>query len=130
MQATAARCLPVGVFPDVSLNPGWYLYVGSARRGLKARLARHLRYDKKRRWHIDYLLNGHSLTIHNIFLGAPGEECRLAASLLALPGVSIPQVGLGASDCRCPAHIMRCDYSLSYLYDFLRSRHFSPYSPA
>jgi len=34
----------------------FYAYVGSATNGLEARLARHLRKEKRLHWHIDYLL--------------------------------------------------------------------------
>ena len=35
---------------------GVYVYTGSAKRNLEARIARHCRKDKTLRWHIDYLL--------------------------------------------------------------------------
>ena len=36
---------------------GEYIYTGSARQHIDARIARHLRTEKALRWHIDYLLN-------------------------------------------------------------------------
>ncbi len=36
---------------------GQYVYTGSAKKNIEARIARHLAKDKKLRWHIDYLLN-------------------------------------------------------------------------
>ncbi len=120
----------VGSLGEVSLEPGWYLYVGSARRHLDARLRRHLRPEKRRRWHIDYLLTGDALTIQEIWVGEGMAECRLAASLLALPEVTIPKPRLGASDCRCPAHFFRYGRDLPKLRQFLVSLGFSPYSPA
>ena len=41
---------------------GEYAYVGSAMGGLDARVARHLRAEKKLHWHIDYLLERASVT--------------------------------------------------------------------
>lgn len=35
---------------------GYYIYVGSARKNIQQRIARHLRTKKKQFWHIDYLL--------------------------------------------------------------------------
>ena len=61
MQGNLVCPLQVGALGEVSLEPGWYLYVGSARRHLEARLRRHLRPEKRRRWHIDYLLTGECL---------------------------------------------------------------------
>ena len=40
-----------------ALSPGWYIYAGSARGpgGIRARLARHFREEKRIHWHIDQL---------------------------------------------------------------------------
>jgi Uri superfamily endonuclease len=119
----------VGALGKLALQPGCYLYVGSARRGLEARLGRHGRPAKRQRWHIDYLLSGDALTIQEIWVGQM-PECQLAGSLLALPQVSIPQPRLGASDCRCPAHFCRYDQDLATLRQYLASLGFSPYAPA
>jgi Uri superfamily endonuclease len=117
----------VGALGKISLNPGCYLYVGSARRGLEARLRRHLRPDKKLRWHIDYLLSGDALTIQAIWTGNQLAECPLAGSLLTLPEVSVLQSRLGASDCRCPAHFFRYDGEPATLRQLLLSLSFSLY---
>jgi Uri superfamily endonuclease len=91
----------------VVLAPGRYLYAGSAwgPGGIRARVARHARADKRARWHIDHL------TRRARFLGAfavpGGRECDLVARLLPLPGVDVPVRGLGSSDCSiCPAHLL------------------------
>jgi Uri superfamily endonuclease len=128
MQGKNDYCLQVGALGEVSLDPGWYLYVGSARRHLEARLRRHLRTKKRRRWHIDYLLSEDALLIQEIWVGEQMSECQLAGSLLPLPEVSIPQPRLGASDCRCPAHFFRYDRDLLKLRQYLASLGFSRYS--
>ena len=84
--------------------PGWYCYVGSAQRGLLARLRRHARRRKARHWHID------NLTTVGRVLGAwvvetgKDAECGLAAALARQGDVV---VGFGASDCRCRGHLVR-----------------------
>ena len=47
----------VGALGDVRINPGFYVYVGSAfgPGGLYSRVSRHVRVAKKHHWHIDYL---------------------------------------------------------------------------
>ena len=45
----------VGALGPVEFARGWYAYVGSARRGRDARVARHFRVDKPLRWHADHL---------------------------------------------------------------------------
>ena len=90
-----------------TLQQGLYLYAGSAKGpgGLKARIARHLRPDKKIRWHID------QLTVHAKHMHAwgwqQGQECDLIALLLQTGTVSIPVPRFGSSDCTsCPSHLV------------------------
>jgi Uri superfamily endonuclease len=85
------------------LSPGRYIYCGSANGpgGLRARIARHARKEKRAHWHID------QLTCTGEFLGAwiavQASECGLNAELDALP---IPLTGFGSSDCRrCQSHL-------------------------
>jgi len=89
------------------LPPGLYCYLGSAcgPGGIRARCRRHLRRDKTRRWHVDWL------TVKAAEIEAiaqPGRrECALTAALLDMPGVVPPVAGFGSSDCRtCPAHLL------------------------
>lgn len=91
-----------------SLDAGLYCYLGSAYGpgGIRARCRRHLRRDKSKRWHIDWL------TVRAAAIEAvarPGlRECALTQALLELPGVTAPVTGFGSSDCRrCPAHLLR-----------------------
>ena len=98
---------PVGRLGAVALPRGAYLYLGSARGpgGLRARLARHARSDKKPHWHIDRLTAAGRLTA---MLAVPdGSECDLADRARALPGAAVPVAGFGSSDCRhCAAHLI------------------------
>lgn len=90
---------------DPILNPGGYVYAGSAwgPGGLRARVARHLRSDKPRRWHVDHLAVGCRMA--RVFPG--GRECALVADLSAA-GATFPVRGFGSSDCRgCEAHLLR-----------------------
>ncbi len=130
MAANAPQSISVGKLGEVFLGPGGYLYVGSARRTLAARIRRHCLPEKKRRWHIDYLLHGGALHLEEIWVAGHIAECRLAAGLLLLPQVSVPKARLGASDCRCPAHFLRCEQPRPDLQDYLCTLGFSLYSPA
>ena len=47
----------VGRLGRFSFKKGKYIYTGSAKRGLNARIDRHKRNGKKLHWHIDYLLD-------------------------------------------------------------------------
>ena len=48
--------MKVGKLGVIRFNRGYYAYVGSAMNGIDARVGRHMRQDKKKHWHIDYLL--------------------------------------------------------------------------
>lgn len=98
--------IKAGRLPERHYTPGLYFYIGRAKRHLRGRLARHLRTEKKLRWHIDYLLQ--NAQIEEIWW-RPGyfDECRLASDIIGMCGKdssSIP--GFGASDCRCSSHLI------------------------
>lgn len=103
----------VGRLGRVNLAAGSYIYCGSAQGGggLAARLGRHLRREKARRWHIDAL----TATARPSWLlwqveatpQTPGLECVWSQRLLSR-GFVAPIPGFGSSDCRhrCPAHLL------------------------
>jgi Uri superfamily endonuclease len=107
----APAALPAPRFGGV-LGPGRYCYLGSARGpgGIRARCARHLRRDKIKRWHVDWLTGVASGLA--VSAQTRSTECELAESLIAFKGISIPVAGFGSSDCRyCPAHLVHFDGS-------------------
>ena len=95
------RCV-IGRLGEFDFPAGRYVYTGSARRGLEARIGRHMRQEKVLRWHIDYLLAAPGVRVVEVVRSGRGE-CALNR---AGPG-RIPAVGFGASDCRagCGAHL-------------------------
>lgn len=106
------RPIPVaiGSLIDTVLPPGRYAYAGSARGpgGIRARVARHLRKDKKPHWHIDRLTTVANITEVRTYPG--GDECRLVAGLMAQPGARHPIPNFGSSDCRnCASHLVALD---------------------
>ncbi len=102
-----ALTVTAGRLGPVTIPPGSALYVGSAHGpgGLHARLARHLRAEKKPHWHVDALA-AHAL-IDEVWWADSAErlECGWAAVLHGLPYVAQPAPGFGASDCGCVAHL-------------------------
>jgi Uri superfamily endonuclease len=93
----------LGVF---DFPAGRYVYTGSAKRGLEARIARHLRSTKTLRWHVDYLVGTPGVRVTRV-VRSSRHECRLNQ---ASPGVVLIP-GFGASDCRagCGAHLKYLD---------------------
>jgi sugar fermentation stimulation protein A len=95
----------VGRLGQHRVQPGWYVYVGSALGGLGARLRRHARQVKSRHWHIDALREVAELVSIAVRVGNDRLECATAARVAALPGASQPIPRFGASDCRCATHL-------------------------
>ncbi len=94
--------LRVGALGCHRFPAGNYVYTGSAKRNIQARIERHRRADKRLRWHIDYLLSHPDASVVEVFLSTQ-PECSLNQST---PGeILVP--GFGASDCRrgCGSHL-------------------------
>jgi Uri superfamily endonuclease len=99
----------VGRLGQHSFPSGWYLYVGSALGpgGVAARVARHLRSEKRTYWHIDYVLRaGHVASVWIAF-NRRLTECSIARRAQTLPGAVTPVPRFGASDCDCTTHLFR-----------------------
>jgi Uri superfamily endonuclease len=95
--------LGIGALGQQTFPAGEYIYTGSARRNLAARIRRHLSSEKRLRWHIDYLLANTAVRITAVTTSAR-EECEWNQSVTGVVMVS----GFGASDCRsgCGAHLL------------------------
>ena len=104
-QTTAS--IRIGRAGMLAIQPGYYLYVGSARGpgGIRARLGRHLRGTGKQRWHIDYLRAAAKPASVWVATGSDNIEHHWAAALQTLPGLVQPMQGFGSSDCACYAHL-------------------------
>ncbi len=92
----------VGQLGLFSFLPGAYVYTGSARRHVAARVTRHLSKNKRLHWHIDYLLLSPGVVVSGIRT-FDARECQINR---ATPG-AIPVLRFGASDCRagCGSHL-------------------------
>lgn len=92
----------------VTFEPGTYLYVGSANGpgGIKARLKRHFKQNKKAHWHIDQLTTRAASVEALAVIG--GNECMLGEMLLASKRYQVALPGFGSSDCRtCSSHLLQ-----------------------
>lgn len=81
---------------------GKFVYTGSARRNIDARISRHLSREKKLRWHIDYLLHAGGVSVVRVRRSRL-NECQLNRRT----GGTVLVPGFGASDCRsgCGSHL-------------------------
>ena len=89
----------------MSFKKGDYIYVGSAKGCLVARLRRHLKKDKKSFWHIDYLLENKKAKISQIWTIDKKMECQTAEIFCQDPTTEIVKKGFGSSDCKCLTHL-------------------------
>jgi Uri superfamily endonuclease len=85
---------------------GYYVYTGSAKNGLAARVKRHLRKEKKRFWHVDYLLCHASVRGAYLSPNEKADECSIAQRTLNSPEAKVIVPKFGASDCNCSAHLV------------------------
>jgi len=97
------KLIRVGELGTISLRKGYYTYVGSARRGLSARLERHRRLRKTAFWHIDFLRAQAEFHAALPVRSADDLECEMAGALDGVSEGSVP--GFGSSDCSCHSHL-------------------------
>lgn len=99
------RKIQIGKLGTFSFSNGVYWYVGSAKKNLMQRIARHQRKKKKLHWHIDYLLEHARIT--SIWYTDISEETL--ATMFARR-LQIPVTGFGASDKKTKAHLFFGEY--------------------
>ena len=89
----------------VFFKKGNYIYIGSAKACIEARLRRHLKKNKKIYWHIDYLLKDERTQISKIWIIDKKVECQTAEVFCQDPTTEIIKKGFGSSDCKCLTHL-------------------------
>jgi len=105
-QSHSNETIQIGRWRLLDLQPGYYIYVGSAfgPGGVQARLSRHLRTDKRKHWHIDYLIE--HVTPLEVWISYATEHLEHEwASILSKRSELIPIQGFGCSDCKCSSHL-------------------------
>jgi Uri superfamily endonuclease len=92
----------VGRLGEFRFPAGRYIYTGSAKANMEARIARHLRKKKSMRWHIDWLLATSGVDVVGVRRSRKAE-CALNQSVRG----RVIANGFGASDCRegCGSHL-------------------------
>jgi len=99
--------LRVGKLCTARFRPGFYAYAGSALGpgGVAARVGRHARPNGVRHWHVDHLRRVARVREAWFAVGRTRREHTWARALAGLPGAATIS-GFGASDCRCPSHLV------------------------
>jgi sugar fermentation stimulation protein A len=93
----------IGSLGERKFEKGYYVYAGSAMQGLEKRIKRHLKKNKKIRWHLDYISPYHmkALKVYPIMRKDRIEEHLVQGLLRFSPGYV---EGFGASDSEAPSH--------------------------
>ena len=107
LRLPSRRKIIVGKLGLVEFHRGYYIYFGSALGGLNARVARHLRNEKKLHWHADYLSADVPWEYAWHLPDGQRWECVWATAAASMDGVAVPVPGFGSSDCGCPSHLVR-----------------------
>ena len=94
--------ITIGKKGPFTFKNGYYAYVGSALNGLDQRLRRHLSFQKKFHWHIDYLLEHAHISDIYTRENNRREECDIAASFNQKFSCIHE---FGSSDCTCTSHL-------------------------
>jgi len=101
----------IGKLGEFYFPQGSYLYLGSARRNLRQRIERHLRKEKKRFWHVDYLLPYGSIS--GVWIGEVAEEDM---GEILEQWLKAPVQGFGSSDTRRnKAHLFKGEVDEGFL---------------
>ncbi len=93
----------VGSLGKLIFRKGVYLYIGSAKRGFRSRIKRHLAKTKNIFWHIDYLTSSGYAQIKEIWINNKAKECQTAKTLIKAGYNFIDR--FGCSDCGCKSHL-------------------------
>ncbi len=102
LRGDSDRVVSIGRRGDILFKRGCHVYVGSAMNSLESRVARHIRTEKKKRWHIDYLREYSRITAYWLIESDERLECDIARAMAHRLDVV---EGFGASDCGCCGHL-------------------------
>jgi Uri superfamily endonuclease len=125
IQVNSDVVVHVGALGKLTFKKGLYAYVGSAQNNLEKRVRRHIRKEKRKFWHIDYLLDNDATKIIAVFhkQADKAEECAVAKAI-GERGEAV--AGFGSSDCNCKGHLCRIE-DYGFLQEFMCANGFSSF---
>ena len=107
MRMDCSRHIQIGRLGKLRFTDGIYVYVGSAwgPGGLAARIGRHLKKVKQRRWHIDYFRRYATMTEIWVGRSPSAAEHLWAEAVGSFEKAVAAAEKFGSSDCRCATHL-------------------------
>jgi len=99
--------IEIGKLGNFLFKKGYYVYNGSALGGF-GRVRHHLNKNKRKRWHVDYLLDRAKIIKIITSETNINFEHDISKSLASKKDAEIPVVRFGASDCNkgCASHLV------------------------
>jgi len=99
------KTIRIGRLGPVSSGRGVYVYIGSALNSFEGRISRHFRIEKKKHWHVDFLIGYSGVRLLGVATRPTSKklECAMSRAVQerALSSVS----RFGCSDCNCDSHL-------------------------
>ncbi|WP_288844018.1 DNA/RNA nuclease SfsA [uncultured Megasphaera sp.] len=118
LEVEQERDIEVGKKGIVHVCPGYYVYVGSAKKNLAARIARHKRNLKRLHWHIDYLRQVATVRAVIPIRTSADVEHILASQVARICDWRIR--GFGCTDCACTTHLFAFKENPIHLQTFMK----------
>jgi len=97
------KTIKIGKIGNRFFKEGFYVYVGSGMNNLEKRIKRHLKKDKIKHWHIDYITTLMKVTKIYGFRGKKRIESKIAYRLSLICDDYIK--GFGSSDTKDKSHL-------------------------
>lgn len=110
--------IPHKKFQSINFNKGYFYYFGSAQTNLRQRVERHIKREKNKHWHIDYLTTKMNISVERVFI-IPGllknYECILVDNLEKKFKLNNSIANFGNSDCGiCKSHLLYSETKINY----------------
>lgn len=105
LEITCKKNIEVGRLGIYPFKKGIYIYIGSAKRNILARINRHKQVNKLLKWHFDYL-RPHGTILKIITYENSIGECHLAEKIRKEEGGGFPIRKFGSTDCKCYSHLI------------------------
>jgi len=105
LKLNSSKDIVVGSLGKIKFKKGFYCYIGSAigNTTIENRCKRHLKTNKKTKWHIDYLRREAEIVEIVAIPSRKKIECKIARKISEKTDGFIPR--FGSSDCNCKSHL-------------------------
>ena len=122
--------IKIGAKGKISFKKGHYVYVGSALNSLTKRIERHISKNKKKHWHIDYLLMNKNAQLNQVIYTYSHNkiECDVADEIFKNSDEYIEL--FGCSDCNCRSHLYYfkvCENAVKTSIETYKKMGYKPY---